>query len=97
MTGTSRTTEGLDQRRRRTLYQAWHRGTREMDLLLGRFADDVIDDLSDAELADFEALMDVPDHDLFGWICGRSDVPPNYDTALFGRIVGFHASNRVLR
>ena len=65
MTGTARSSDGLDPRRRRALFRAWHRGTREMDLLLGRFADTHIGGLSDRDLADFEALMEVPDPALF--------------------------------
>ena len=41
MTGTTRSSAGLDERRRRLLYRSWHRGTREMDLIMGRFADAV--------------------------------------------------------
>jgi antitoxin CptB len=94
MTGTRRTTEGLDARRRKALYHAWHRGMREMDLLLGNFADAAIGDLPDAELGEFEMLMDVPDQDLFDWISGREDVAANYDTGLFRRIQEFHNNPR---
>ncbi len=65
-----------------------------MDLVLGRFADAFIEDLSDADLADFEALLDVPDQDLFGWICDRPNVAANYDTGLFRMIVEFHTGKR---
>ena len=40
MSGTTRTSEGLDARRRKLLFRSWHRGIREMDLILGGFADD---------------------------------------------------------
>ena len=39
MTGSSRSSDGLDPRRRRLLFRSWHRGTREADLIMGRFAD----------------------------------------------------------
>ena len=55
MTGTTRTSEGLDERRRRLLYRAWHRGMREMDLIMGRFADAEIGDMSEADLDDVRA------------------------------------------
>ena len=51
MTGTTRSSEGLDERRKRLLFRCWHRGTREMDLILGRFADTNIASLTDDELA----------------------------------------------
>ena len=92
MTGTARSSDGLDARRRRLLYRAWHRGMRETDLIMGHFADATIEQLAAAELADFEQLMDVPDRELLAWVTGEADVPPNYDTALFRRLREFNRS-----
>ncbi len=91
MTGTQRSSDGLEPRRRRALFRAWHRGTREMDLLLGRFADAYIEALSEADLAHLEALMEVPDRDLFAWVTGRDPVAANYRTPLYRALVAFHA------
>lgn len=82
---------GLDERRRKLRYRAWHRGTREMDLVLGRFADAQLATMSPAELDAFEMLMEAPDPDLFGWILGQTPVPATIDGALFRRLVAFHA------
>ncbi|GLK80839.1 succinate dehydrogenase assembly factor 2 [Methylopila turkensis] len=90
MTGTTRTGEGLNPRRRRALYRSWRRGTREMDLLMGRFADAEIDRLDDDELGVFEALIEVPDRDLFAWIAEKEAVPDNYDTPVYRRLRAFH-------
>ena len=90
MTGTVRSSEGLDPRRRRVLFRSWHRGMREMDLVLGRFADDNIDQLSDEELTVYEALMEVPDRDLLKWVTGEAEVPPNYATSVFEKVRAFH-------
>jgi antitoxin CptB len=92
MTGTSRSSDGLDARRRKLLYRAWHRGMRETDLIMGRFADASIEQLAAAELVEFEQLMEVPDRELLAWITGEADVPPNYDTALFRRLREFNRS-----
>ena len=92
MTGTTRSSDGLDARRRKLLYRAWHRGMRETDLIMGRFADASIEQLPAAELAHFEQLMEVPDRELLAWITGEADVPPNYDTALFRRLRDFNRS-----
>ena len=89
MTGTERSSEGLDPRRRRLLFRSWHRGIREMDLIMGRFADATIADLSDDELNHYERLMDVPDPQLLAWITGDEPVPPDQDTALFRRLRAF--------
>lgn len=90
MTGSRRTSADLDPRRRKILFRAWHRGLREMDLLMGQFADAEIGTLTESELDDFEALIEVPDRDLFSWITGTDETPSNYDTALFRRLKVFH-------
>ncbi len=90
MSGSTRTSADLDPRRRRTLFRAWHRGMREMDLIMGRFADAEIGSISDDELTEFERLIEVPDGDLFRWITGEAVTPSNYDTPLFRRLKSFH-------
>lgn len=94
MTGITRSSEGLSERRRRLLFRSWHRGMRETDLLLGRFADAWIGELSDRELDEYERLLEVPDHDLYGWMTGERDIPANYRSALLDRIRDFHAERR---
>lgn len=89
MTGTTRSSAGLDARRRRLLFRAWHRGTREMDLIMGRFADARIGELSDAELTEFERLTEQPEPDLYAWITGDRPVPAEHDTALFNKLRSF--------
>ena len=95
MTGTTRSSAGLDPRRRRLLYRSWHRGTREMDLILGRFADAAVGEMSAAEIAELERLADVPDPQLYGWLTGACPVPANYDVAVFRRLRDFHALRQV--
>ncbi|GEP11457.1 succinate dehydrogenase assembly factor 2 [Methylobacterium gnaphalii] len=90
MSGTTRTSADLDPRRRRTLFRAWHRGMREMDLLMGRFADAEIGALSEDDLTAFEALIELPDRDLLGWLTGEAATPSNYDTPVFRRLKAFH-------
>ena len=89
MTGTTRSSEGLDARRRRLLFRAWHRGTREMDLIMGRFADATIGALSEAEVEEFERLSDQPEPDVYAWITGDRPVPPEHDTTLFQKLRSF--------
>jgi len=93
MTGTKRSSDGLDARRRKLLFRSWHRGMREMDLILGRFADSSIDQLGEAELAEFESLMDVPDAELLSWLTGEAEVPMSRDGPLFRRLRAFQAGD----
>ena len=89
MTGSTRSSGGLDDRRKRLLFRCWHRGTREMDLILGRFADAEIAELTDTELTDLEGLIEVPDPDLYAALSGDAQLAPEYQTALFDRIKSF--------
>lgn len=89
MTGTTRSSEGLDARRRRLLFRAWHRGSREMDLIMGRFADASIGELSEAELTEFERLAEQPEPDVYAWITGDRPVPAEHDTLLFRKLRSF--------
>lgn len=94
MTGLSRSTEGLDPRRKRILFRAWHRGIREMDLLLGRYAETMIETLSETELGAFEQLIALDDHDLYGWLTDREPVPPEHDGAIFRAVKAFHTHSK---
>jgi antitoxin CptB len=87
MSGTSRSSADLDPRRRKVLFRAWHRGMREVDLVLGAFADREIASLSDHELDLFEALMDEADADILKWVTGEVPVPASHDNRVFARIL----------
>ncbi len=79
-------------RRRRLVFRAWHRGMREMDLVMGRFADRHAGTLAPELLDQFEALMDAPDPEIFRWITGSLPTPANYDTPLLRLIRDFHGT-----
>jgi antitoxin CptB len=91
MTGSTRSSSGLDDRRKRILFRCWHRGTREMDLILGRFADAEISNLSDSDMAELERLIDVPDPDLYAALTGDKPLASEYASRLFDRIKAFRA------
>jgi antitoxin CptB len=86
MSGNSLSSAGLDERRRRVLFRAWRRGMREMDLIMGNFADAHLPAMSGAELDEFERLLDAPDPELLAWITGEAPVPAAFDTPLFARL-----------
>jgi len=93
MTGTKRSSDGLDDRRKRLLFRCWHRGTREMDLILGRFADAEIAGLSEDELDQFERLIEVPDPDLYAAFTGTTSLASRYGGRLFERIKSFRLAD----
>ena len=89
MSGTTRSSEGLSERRRKLLFRCWHRGIREMDLIMGGFADAGIATMTDSDLDELERLLDVPDQEIYSWFTGEGLVPPQFNSALFGRIREF--------
>jgi antitoxin CptB len=93
MTGSTRSSAGLDERRKRLLFRCWHRGTREMDLILGRFADAEIARLTELELGELERLIEIPDGDLYAALVGDGPLPVNHESALFDRIKAFRADD----
>jgi antitoxin CptB len=81
--------EDIAIRRRRLRYRAWHRGTKEMDLVLGPFADAHLEAYGAQELDRLEALMDEEDTDLLKWVMGQEPVPADADAALLETIIAY--------
>jgi antitoxin CptB len=61
--------------RKRLRFRSWHRGTREMDLILGRFADRHLDAMTRGQLDRYERLLENNDPDIYEWLIGRSTPP----------------------
>jgi antitoxin CptB len=93
MTGSVKSSNGLDARRRRILFRCWHRGSREMDLIIGRFADARIERMSEPEIDEFERLIQMPDADLFSWIAEQNAAPEMYEGELLRRLRAFHSGS----
>ncbi len=77
--------------------RAWRRGFREMDLILGPFADQHAQNLAEDELAAFEALLLADDQDVYGWVIGREPPPPEHDTVLMKKLQAFDPSEGIIR
>lgn len=90
MSGTTISSEGLAERRKRLKFRLWHRGIREMDLVLGGFADAELAGLADADLSEVESWLEVPDQQMFAWVNGAETPPPQVDTPLFQKLRTFH-------
>ena len=77
--------------RKRLRYRSWHRGTREADLLLGRFADAHLPAMDAAQLERFAALLELIDPDLVDWLAGRSPPPAGHDNDVAALLGSFSA------
>lgn len=71
------------------VYQSSYTGMKETDLLLGRFAQNHLVDLSDDELDDYEALLEAGDGQIYLWASGNEPVPDRYDTSVLELIKKF--------
>lgn len=87
-------TGDCDSMRRKLIFRSWHRGTREMDLLLGRFADQKVRDFDVAMLQLYGDFLEESDPDIYDWVCGRSAPPdPKFDS-LVVLLSEFHIPDR---
>lgn len=74
--------EPLEHRLKRLKIRAWRRGIKEMDLLIGGYADAHLKTMSTDDLDAFETLMDEQDQDLLAWATGQSEVPAQFQAML---------------
>ena len=80
--------ETAEARLKRMAMRSWRRGTKEMDLVLGPFADAHLSGLTEADLDQYDALLEENDQDLMAWILGQS-APPVALAPLLARITAF--------
>ena len=85
---TTRSSEGLDERRRKLLFRAWHTGIREVDLVLGPFADAHIATFKTADLDAFEQMLGEPSPQLLDWV--MSEREPDDGGPLVRELRRFH-------
>ncbi len=83
---TENTLSPSETRRRRLLFRATHRGTRETDLLIGGFVEPRIATMSEAEMDALEEVMELPDVDLADWLTGRFPIPDYADSPMLRAI-----------
>jgi antitoxin CptB len=84
--------EELPMRLRRLRYRAWHRGTKEMDLMLGPFADARLEGMGPVELDRFETLLEEADTDLLTWLMGQEPAPADADHELLADLLRFRTA-----
>jgi antitoxin CptB len=78
-----------DARLKKLKYRAEHRGFREADIIIGGFALAHLAELSEAQLDEFERLIDQPDQDLYAWIIGREPTPEAFDGEVMDLVRSF--------
>jgi len=84
--------EDIAIRRKRLRYRAWHRGTKEMDLILGPFADANVDRFDTSALDRLEALMNEEDPPLLKWVMRQEEPPAHVDIEFLNLVIADHQS-----
>ncbi len=79
----------MDDRRKKLRFRSWHRGMKEVDLILGRFADAHLPKMSNEELDQFEDLLACSDQSLYGWFNGKNSLPQKYDNDVMRLLMNF--------
>ncbi|EJF77392.1 hypothetical protein MCO_01307 [Bartonella sp. DB5-6] len=90
MTGFVVDENSLDVRRRRLVFRAWHRGIREMDLILGHYVDFHIAGMNAKAISELEYIMSFDDRDLLAWVTGEISPPSKVDSPLFRDVINYH-------
>lgn len=80
------TVESIEIKRKRLIFRSWHRGTKEMDLLLGSFADRYVPGFSAIELKHYDEILQLNDPDLYNWITGVENPPANILNDVFEKL-----------
>ena len=79
----------LETRRKRLLYRSTYRGNKENDILLGQFARAHLGEFGAAELDQYERLLSVGDNDIYDWVAGKVEVPPDQDSVVVRKLLAF--------
>lgn len=77
---------------KRLKFRAWHRGMREVDLLMGSFADKHLHTFSPDQLSQFERILDIEDPYLYAWLSGATALPEDEKTPVMLMMLNFKYS-----
>jgi antitoxin CptB len=76
--------------RKRLIFRSWHRGTREIDLLLGKFADTHVPDFDEAKVEQYERFLKNSDPDIYNWLTKVEPLPPAEDSEVVQMLLAFY-------
>lgn len=91
----TKTAETIENRRKRLLYRAMHRGFKEADIMIGGFAADHLDHMDEEALDEFEAIIAHQDKLIYEWITNKQDPPADLVGPVFKAMQAFDAAKAV--
>jgi len=85
--------ETIANKRKRLIFRSAHRGIKEMDIIMGSFAEQFVPNFTESELADYDELLTHNDPDLYNWITGKESAPDDVTCmAVFKKLILFKSS-----
>ncbi len=78
-----------DKKIKKLLFRSMHRGTKEMDIILGNFAKKNLDSFSNADLNEFEEILNIPDDTLFSWYMKKTSIPSVFNNKILKLLMNF--------
>ena len=81
--------EDLETRIKRLKYRSWHRGTKELDLVIGTFAERNLADMEEAEIDQFEAIIEEDEFDIYNWLTRKDKVPERHQNSVMDKLLVF--------
>ena len=85
----------LEKKRKQLTFRSWHRGTKEMDIIMGSFADKYLPSFSAEELDRYESILQHSDPDLYNWLSGKEQTPANLIDDVFEKLLNHDVSKRL--
>ena len=82
-------TEDIELRRKRLRFRSTHRGTKELDLVFGAFAERHLDAMSAGQIARYEAILDADEYDIYRWLTAQAAIPSEHDNDVMAQILSF--------
>ena len=82
----------MDATRRKLLFRSEHRGTKEMDVILGTFARKFLPNATDEQVNYYAEVLEENDPDLYNWISGREDLPSQKNNPVLKSLVGYQVT-----
>ncbi|MEZ5647728.1 MAG: succinate dehydrogenase assembly factor 2 [Alphaproteobacteria bacterium] len=86
-------TDPYQLQRKRLIFRANHRGTKEADLLLGRFAERYVPEFTSEQLQQFDHLLTLSDPDIYDWVTGKNPIPSTHNTSVMALLASFRLIN----
>ena len=77
----------LETYKKKIIYKASHRGSKEMDILLGNFIKKYIELFNENELGLFNDTLECDDDDIYQWIIGKKEIPNQYSNRVFSLLI----------